>query len=224
MLSSEDLQFASYVEQVYRLRGDLPSRDNCREVLIFVSARYYENRMRNAEFQEHLENLGVPIKRIINDLPPGALTIEQLRCINTLLDFNDTRSDKSKLKDLGIKTNTYQAWKKDPAFQNYISQRALNLIGDNIDEVDRALFDQARSGEISAIKFLYEVTGKYDPKRNDQLNAKELITLIIDILTQEIKDPELLQRIATRMQLMITGNKLGNQNFVETVARQELTG
>jgi hypothetical protein len=225
MLDSRDLQFASYFEQEFMLRGDIPSKDRCREVLPFVTPQFYESRLRNKEFQEHLENLGVPIRRIIHNLPPGVLSIEQLRAINILLDFNDTRSDKKKLESLGIKTSTYQTWKKDIAFQDYIAKRALNLIGDNLDEVDRALLDQARSGELGAIKFIYEVTGRHDPKRDSQINLKEIIHLILEVIIQEVKDPETVKRIATKLNLIIAGKKLSDinkpENIIDTVAERE---
>lgn len=228
MLNVRELEFASCVEQEYLLHGGIPSYDKI-NTLMRITRAFYERCLKMDEVQEHLENLGVPIKSLLGDLPRGALSVEQLRCINTLLDFNDTRSDRKKLESLGVKSSTYQAWKSDPAFQSYIQQRANKLFGNNLDEVDRALLDNARSGDISSIKLIYELTGKYNPRADGQIDAKALITQILEIIILEVQDPETIKRISSKLQLLAVGGKLKQEpsfldtNVIDTVALGELS-
>lgn len=209
-MNDRELQFCSVVEQEYLLHGNLPTYERV-DTLMHLTRKFYERCLTSEDCRKHLEEMGVPIRRILgaSDIKPGALSIEQLRCVNKLLDFNDTRSDKKKLEEIGVPSWKYQTWKKDPAFQAYIRERANNLIGDNIDEVDRALLDNARSGDISSIKLIYELTGKYNPRADGQVDVRAILTQVQEIIMRRVKDPETIAAIASDFQLLASTNRVG---------------
>lgn len=221
-MNSRELEWATIVEQEYLLTSNLPTYDRVNS-LMNCTQSFHQRCLDDEEIQNHLQGRGIPIKRILGNLPVGALTPEQLICVNTLLDFNDTRSDSRKLKDLGIKPSTYATWKKDPAFQAYINQRAENLFGDNLDEVHRALLDNARSGDISSIKLIYQLTGRFDPNAAGQINAKAIITQVLESIMRHVKDPEVIKAIAADFQLIATSNNLGQPQVIESVATRAIS-
>jgi hypothetical protein len=120
--------------------------------------------------------------------------------INTLLDYNDNRPDHVKIKSVGVTTTQYQRWKSDPGFQAYYNQRVSKIVGEDIGEVDRALFDAARSGDIGAIKLLKAYTGQYrESSGNSAIDVMHIIIKIQEILVTHIKDKELLASIGTNL-------------------------
>lgn len=194
----EEVDFLTYMEQCWALNGALPTHDMCEKTLGISRARY-ERLWSDVRVQAYLEERGIPVQRYLNgQSAPDVLSPLQLRTINTLLDFNDTRPDHKKLKDLGVGSAKFQAWKKDPVFAAYLRQRGENLFGENLDEVHRAVLDSARSGDLNAAKTIYKITGYFDDQQN-VIDANALITSILEILQKRINDPALLGAISQDM-------------------------
>lgn len=220
-MNSRELEFCTFVEQEYLLHSAIPSYDRVDEYMTCTRA-WYQRCLDSEEVQNHLTQRGVPIKRILSGQKAGALTAQQLICANTLLDFNDKRSDRKKLQDLEIPTATYAAWKKDPGFQDYMRQRAENLFGDNLDEVHRALLDNARSGDISSVKLIYELTGRYNPRADGQIDTRAVITKVLESIMRHVKDPETIKAIAADFQLIATSSHIGGP-VIDTVATRSIS-
>lgn len=130
---------------------------------------------------------------------------------NMMLDMTDQRSEKKKLQDLGVSTQTYAMWKRDPVFNEYIMQRAELVLDDSLPDIHMALADKARMGDVSAIKFLYEMTGRYKQETasgaagTSQISDfRTLLIQILEIINEEVDDPETAIRIGERFKLLTT--------------------
>jgi Helix-turn-helix of insertion element transposase len=208
-LDDDTYELIVFFEQAYLLNGMIPSMEAC-EASGFPNA-LYNRALKNKTFRRALSARGVdlgPLKAVPGaaNLPRqgsgaslGALTEQQLLLANTLLDLNDGRSRKKKMQDLKIPTSTYQAWLRDPAFQQYLRQRSENLLGDNQHEAHLALIDRVSSGDINAIKYFNEITGRFTPasaKGGTTLDTAQLLTFVIEVIQRHVKDGPTQEKIA----------------------------
>lgn len=165
-----------------------------------IKANDFTTALNKENVRSALAERGVVFERLNEDFTAHALTPIQLLVANSLLDLTDTRSNKKKLQDLGIATLTYNAWLKDPVFRDYLSKRANQMIGDNVHEVDLALLDKIRAGDLKAIEYYNEMTGRFvRAKAGQNVDVMGLITRIIEIIDEEVDDPAVLERLATRI-------------------------
>lgn len=220
-MNSRELEFAIIVQQEFGLHGHIPSYERVDELMTCTRA-FYTRCLESEDVRNHLRTEGIRVEQLLQERT-GALSAEQLKCINTLLDFNDNRSDRQKLKALNIPSTTYAAWKKDPGFQAYMQQRAENLFGDNLDEVHRALLDNARSGDISSIKLIYELTGRHNPNAKEPINTRQVLTLVIESIMRHVKDPAAIEAVAADLRLIIQSQQTGTAPVIEAVADKALT-
>lgn len=201
-LSQQQYNLLNYIEQIYLLEGYVPDKGAC-VAYVKCSPAYYDQQMKNELFLKKLSDRGIPTAQVALDIKQGgALTEEQLACVNTLLDFSDRRSRTKKLADLGINSQKYQAWLRDPAFQYYIRQRSENLLPDAMHEVHGALLDTAARGDTSAMKLYYEMTGRYSTKSASEVNVEFLMMKIVEVVTKYVTDPVALEAIANELSVL----------------------
>jgi hypothetical protein len=148
----------------------------------------------------YLSGVGIDVERVLST--SDALLPIQLLLINSLLDFNDPKPDHKKIKELGISSRTYSAWRRDPAFLSYLKKRVEGIVGEDDDEISRSLFERARDGDITAIKFYYEITGKYRPQSaGQQQDFRYLILRVQEVLLRNLQGyPELMQKIGLELE------------------------
>jgi hypothetical protein len=146
----------------------------------------------------------------------------QLIAVNTMLDLIDQRSEKKKLQDLAISSVTWQTWLKDPVFSKYLHERAEAMLGDHQHEAQLALLDKIRMGDINAIKYYNEMTGRYVPQTNTGTGTtqltdfKQLLIRILEVINDEVEDSEVAFRIADRFRGLIGIQAMANQMLPST--------
>lgn len=115
----------------------------------------------------------------------------------------DGRTFERKLKAAGVSPSKWRSWLKQKAFGELWREIGGSSLKDYEPDMMVALTGQALTGDVQAIKYAFEVSGKYAPQRQQNLDATLVIAQVIEILQDELKDDmPRLQRIATRMQLV----------------------
>lgn len=187
---------------------------------------------RNPAMLEALKLRGVPTaglnppdNPVVDSGPVGSLTPPapkitakltpiQLVVANSLLDLEDTRSVKKKLQDVGCTTTQYNAWMRNEEFRNYLQQRAEQLIGTDIQhEALLALADRVKSGDMKAIEYYNEMTGRFVRQTNSNSSGPDInmiVTRIIEIIVDEVEDQETMIRIANKIKGLVTGTQIAN--------------
>lgn len=195
-LNEREYELLTFIEQEYLISGMLPSKDVCCSK-VSITPLAYDKLYKRDDFRNALLARGISIKILDGVQSNGVLTAEQLMTINTLLDQNDTRSDKKKLADLQVSTQTYAGWCRDPAFQEYLQRRTEALFGDALTEANRAIYDNVRRGDLGSIKLLFEMTGRWSSKPVSEMNIEWVLIKIMEVLEKHITDSNLLLSIAT---------------------------
>jgi len=254
-LNEEQLDFVTFICQYHGMYGKLIPVEEAVKTFGFESDEFNEL-LGNTSVLSALVERGV-IKRVasletvstkstepvgeVKEEPKwlaGTLTPVQLIVANTLLDLVDTRSHKKKLQDLGTSTTQYAAWLKDPVFSQYLRERAEGMLGENQHEAHLALLDKVRMGDMKAIAYYNELVGRYisQPTASQNGNGqpvdfKNLLVKILEIIQDEVNDPDASLRISERFKAMINaqsmaGQMLGEQSQLEKptiAANRELT-
>lgn len=145
------------------------------------------------EYRSGMAKRGIEVNPNVSEL-----TQEQLACISVLTDYSDRRSFTSKLRALGISSSTYRGWLKQRAFNDAIRKLAGASLSEALPLAETALAEKASNGDLGALKFLFEVTGRYNPAQQQAIDAQELIAIMVDV-AQEVmsKDPEMLEAFIT---------------------------
>jgi hypothetical protein len=121
-----------------------------------------------------------------------------------MMNFADVRSNEEKLDQLGINPTTYYAWLNDPQFKNLVE----NLADQNLKNIRPTaigeLTKKINAGDWNAVKYYLDTTGAI--QNNTQPDVEFMLQAIIEIIQEEVKDPEVMLRIATRMK-MATANR-----------------
>jgi hypothetical protein len=124
------------------------------------------------------------------------LTDEQMHAIAVMLDPYDRRSDEKKLRDIGIGTRQWAMWLLDDEFAAYVSDRAERLLQNTTFEAHKGVLKGARNGNVAAAKLHYEITGRYRPNEEQQIDVRRILHTFIEIIQKYVKDPVMLHAIA----------------------------
>ena len=130
--------------------------------------------------------------------PPleDTFTSEQMHAVAVMLDMVDRRSDEKKLRDLGITTRQWATWLQDDAFAEYLRDRSEKLLEHSIHEAHKGLLKGVRNGNVASVKALYEITGRYRPDEEQQIDIRRVLHTFIEVIQKYVKDPITLQHIA----------------------------
>ena len=195
-LNEQEYELLTFIEMEFSVNGFLPSKDLCCSTLVLKPAKY-DSMYNKSAFTNALLARGISKQAVAGLAHNGVVTVQQMNVINTLLDKMDTRSDRKKLSDMGVASQTYQGWCRDPAFNLYVTRRVEALFPNMVNEATRALGDNVTRGDMSAIKLVYEMTGRWSSKTVGELNVDFLLMKVIETISKHVTDPIALEAIAS---------------------------
>lgn len=185
-------EFKAFVEHFFNQLGKLPSIERLKLEFPKLTER---------QIKTDLQMVGVWLNSKGYNLSGREyLSPVQLAVANSLLNLEDKRSRTKKLADFGVSAGEFGNWKKDPAFNAYLRERSEALLGNSVGEVHLALIDAATSGDISAIKLFYEITGRHTVGSHQDMNVQAMLVHVIESVQKHVRDPKILQAIANDIQ------------------------
>lgn len=150
-----------------------------------------------------LEARGIIAPWSLSNSPTG-LTKDQLAVAASLNSIKDRRSDDKKLRDLDVTHRQFTGWMHNKTFANYMKASSNNLVENYEHEAHTGLLRSLANGNVQAMKLYYEMTGRYNPAYENGVNVQQLMTRLIEIIQQEVQDPDTLSRIAAKFQMANT--------------------
>ncbi len=227
-LSNEEYDLLNYFEQFWFTEGKLPTKDFIVTECL-VDEGFYTRAIKKREFREGLVSRGIPLRELPASGDSTAamngrgLSEQQLTVANMMLDLLDTRSQKKKLADAGVSSAVYQSWLRDPTYQSYIRARSENLLGDNQHEAHLALVDRVRSGDVSAIKYFNELTGRYVPNAKNNVDIRLVLVRVMEAIQKHVSNPAEQEAIANDLlALAMTTGAVSAPTNGSSVIRGEL--
>lgn len=161
-----------------------------------------QNYCRTEEYRDGMSSLGIEI-----DERDTGLTAEQLGLLTILSNPADGRDLKRKLSHAGISWAKYQVWLKQPVFSQAHNQIIGEALKQAIPMAEQQLAAKMVAGDLTAIKYGFEVSGRHDPNGKKQVDAQALLQILLEVIEEEIKDPNILRNIAAKATLRGVANK-----------------
>lgn len=126
----------------------------------------------------------------------GGLSYEQSLTIDKLSNALDKRSDDSKLREIGVTSVQYAAWRKNPLFMRILEQRATANIKEHVPAILNRMVGKAEAGNIQAADRILALDGRFDPQNREAQNLREFLRAFSQIVNMRVEDPEVRKQIA----------------------------
>jgi hypothetical protein len=217
-LSSAQAEFVTILDYEWHLKGNI-SAEGIKEEYGYEDEEY-DALTADSAVLTALNERGInpkavaPDSELAKESGRSKLTPIQLIAANAMLDLVDTRPTKKKLADLNVTPYQYQSWLKDPEFKFYLQERAESMLGDVQHEAMLALVDKVMSGDMKAIEYYHEITGRFVRQSSSnagggsQHDMQNMIVRIIEIIVDEVDDPNTAARISDRLKGLVMGNQI----------------
>lgn len=208
-LEERGVHLVNFIERFHATTGTMPDRATMMEFLTQHGYSFdgLDKLLRSELFTRSMTSRGLLLEVMSSK---GHLTPRQIATAAVMTNLSDRRSDEKKLRDLGVSTTEWETWKLDTNFMEYLNARVERILGNSISDAHLGLVRSAKSGNVPAIKLLYEITNRYNPEQQNNLNIQLILARIVEIVQKYVKDPEILQGMGTELtQLAIEAGRDG---------------
>lgn len=216
-LTDRALAIVNFVEQKFWTNGGIPTYEviakGTGETVKYVAGILEKN----ALARKALVVRGV-------DLRPRSsaetLTGEQLMAANVMLNVHDKRSEREKLNFLGISSQKWHGWRRQPAFSNYLSSRAEAAFEADDFKAFQSLSKSVEDGDLNAVKFHFEMRGRYKNTLDVNVNIEGIMTQMIEIVAKHVRDPNTIVAIANELEQLELGEGTPTQQALGAVVEE----
>lgn len=192
-LSDAELDLVLYVERFHASMGTAPNDEQ-------LKARFSLTHETIEAFKANeLVKKSFAARGILYPPAEDRFTPEQMHAAAVMTDLVDRRSDVKKLGDLGISTRQWSTWLQDDAFAQYLKDRSEKLLENSVHETHKGLLKGVRNGNVAAVKLAYEITGRYRPDAEQQIDVRRILHTMIEVIQKFVKDPIVLHQIAMEL-------------------------
>lgn len=214
-LTDREVKIINYIEQKFYETGHLPTNEKIGDDLGF-SKQVVAQSWKKDLFRQALVARGVDLNP---EQSEELLTTEQLLVANMIMNVLDKTSIREKLKTVStalgksITVQTYNGWLNQASFRAYIQKRAEKQFGAADPSALMAHIKAINDGDMNAVKLYYEMTGRYNPRLQVDVNIESVIVSVVEIISRHVTDPEALQAIASdieRLELGPGASKMNN--------------
>lgn len=158
------------------------------------------------EFVKAINARGVPWESY------NKLSSQQMLVAQIVTNPTDKRPLRAKLKSAGVTYPQYRAWMNQPVFSQYMNRITEGMLIDHLPDFNTVLTNKGLAGDINAIKYINELSGRHDPNRQALLDLQAVVQNLLEIIQRNVTDPATFQRIAAEFQLSMAVN---NQNTIQ---------
>lgn len=200
-LTDIDIKILTLIDQRFWETGGLISDDLVSEEL-GVPKQTISKAWKKDEFRTALLARGVDLTP---DSSKNLLTPTQGILANLLFNIGDKRSVREKCESLGVSTQQYTAWLRQPGFADYLRRRAESAFSSTDFQAYQSLSQLVAEKDIQGIKLFFEMRGIYNPKLQVEVNVEHVVVRVVEIITRHVHDPEILMAIAGEIEQLELG-------------------
>jgi len=139
-------------------------------------------------------------KRVLEELTP-----EQAATIAVITDPTLKMDLRARLKRVGVPYVVYRNWLRNPAFARVVKTTAEMSLEDHLPDFHTKIVERGLGGDLNAIKFAYELTGRHDPAKQQMVDLNRMVMLLLEVITKHIRDPIILNQINMDVDLILKG-------------------
>lgn len=215
--------FVLYIEEHWHRFGSFPSDRDINNTLGLTAPQIAELISRKG-VQASLDRRGIVVSA------DEGFTAIQLAAINTYLNVSDQRTDRTKLKDLGITINQWNGWWRDPKFRKYVLDRSNDIFNnETLANAQMAVSKRVKSGDPRMLKLFFDIR-KADSDSQGIQDVKQFMSQVIETIQRHVPDENVLKAIALDFEYILMGNKpmisgaieASSPPFLDKMADQQL--
>lgn len=207
-----DLMFRNVVaafDTAYRTHGALPDVNEVHKFYPQAPVKTIAKLFTTDEFRQAVAYRGISWE------VDSGLSIEQNMALLKMNDPFDKRSQAVKLKEIGVPYARWSAWLRDPLFALVYRKQAENNLQDAIPLAENALIGNVDSGDLSSIKLLFEMTGRWNPAQMQLDDAKTVVLAVVESVLKHVQDPEIRRAILDDVRANVVSFELTHQPAIE---------
>jgi hypothetical protein len=195
----------------YLRNGHIPSVDDIHELWPKLSKKIISGILGTLEFREALRYRGIQWD------PKDGLSMEQQTVLLKLSDPFDRRGLASKLKDLGVPMPKFQAWLKQPLFNELYNQHTKANYEEALPAIRQRLIGNAEAGDQRAIELVFAMTGEWNPNQQHLEDARTIVLKVVEAIIKHVKDVKTREAILSDVSMYAgTLASMNQQKTLET--------
>lgn len=153
-----------------------------------------------SKFQRALEDRGIKTSKDPN------LTLRQENFLQAYLNPMNLKPPQVIAKQLKVSQAELDGWLREKHFAAAFSAKSEDNLKKFIPLADQALGQLVQSGDMKAITFLNQLTGRFDPNARANLDVPALMLAIQDIILRHVRDPIVKRNIARELVALAQGH------------------
>jgi hypothetical protein len=177
----------------------------------------------STKFQKSLQDRGIKTTRNPN------LTLRQETFLQAYLNPLNLKPPQIIAKQLKISIAELDGWMREKHFADAMSEKSEENLKKYIPIADQALGQLVQQGDMKAITFINQLTGRFDPNARQSLDVPSLMMQIQDIVLRNVRDPIAKRNIARELIALAQGHspltavKEPNSDIMEAETVIEIT-
>jgi hypothetical protein len=154
----------------------------------------------SSKFQRALVDRGI---RVSAD--PG-LSLRQEMFLQAYLNPLNLRTPQVLAKQMKISLSELDGWLRDKEFASVFAAKSEANLAKYLPLADQALGQLVQSGDMKAITFLNQLTGRFDPSQRGAVDVGAVLLQVQDIVLRHVRDPITKRNIARELMALAQGN------------------
>lgn len=153
----------------------------------------------SSKFQRSLADRGIKTTSNPN------LTLRQEQFLQAYLNPLNLLTPQVLAKRMKISLNELDGWMRQKEFAAAFAAKSEDNLKKYLPIADQALGQLVQSGDMKAITFLNQLTGRFDPNAKANLDVPALLMQIQDIIIRHVLDPVVKRNIARELIALASG-------------------
>ncbi len=153
----------------------------------------------SSKFQKSLESRGILTTKNPN------LTLRQETFLQAYLNPMNLKTPQVLAKQMKISVLELDGWMRQKEFAKAMSAKAQENLEKYIPMADQALGQLVQQGDMKAITFLNQLTGRFDPNKAGSIDIVSVMMQVQDVILRHVRDPEVKRNIARELIAIANG-------------------
>jgi hypothetical protein len=154
----------------------------------------------SSKFQRSLADRGIKVSR------DGLLSLRQETFLQAYLNPLNLLPPQVLAKRMKIGVAELDGWMREKGFAAAFKVKSAENLERFLPLADQALGQLVQSGDMKAITFLNQLTGRFDPNAKGQLDVMGLLMMVQDIVLRHVRDPITKRNIGRELMALAQGN------------------
>lgn len=153
-----------------------------------------------SKFQRSLQDRGIATTKNPN------LTLRQEMFLQAYLNPMNMKPPQTVAKQQKISIPELDGWMRQKHFAEAMSAKSEENLRKFLPLADQALGQLVQQGDMKAITFVNQMTGRFDPNRSQAVDVVALLLAVQDIVLKHVRDPITKRNIGRELIAMAQGN------------------